>query len=101
MLTMHHPKPSQLAQQHFMVDGIECLAQVNKNRTSQPALVNVSADCISKAHSGPLSGMTLSETALIRAKNYTKINSFMPVLTIGIVRDRFYLLIFYSEKFST
>ena len=25
----------------------------------------------------------------------------MPVLTIGIVRDCFYLLIFYSEKFST
>ena len=32
---------------------------------------------------------------------YTKISSFMPVLTIGIVRDCFYLLIFYSEKFST
>ena len=31
---------------------------------------------------------------------YTKISSFMPVLTIGIVRDCFYLLIFYSEKFS-
>ena len=26
---------------------------------------------------------------------------FMPVLPIGIVRDCFYLLIFYSEKFST
>ena len=32
---------------------------------------------------------------------YTKISSFMPVLTTGIVRDCFYLLIFYSEKFST
>ena len=32
---------------------------------------------------------------------YTKISSFIPVLTIGIVRDCFYLLIFYSEKFST
>ena len=32
---------------------------------------------------------------------YTKISSFMPVLTIGVVRDCFYLLIFYSEKFST
>ena len=32
---------------------------------------------------------------------YTEISSFMPVLTIGIVRDCFYLLIFYSEKFST
>ena len=32
---------------------------------------------------------------------YTKISSFMAVLTIGIVRDCFYLLIFYSEKFST
>ena len=32
---------------------------------------------------------------------YTKISSFMPVLTIGIVRDCFYLLIFYSAKFST
>ena len=32
---------------------------------------------------------------------YTKISSFMPVSTIGIVRDCFYLLIFYSEKFST
>ena len=32
---------------------------------------------------------------------YTKIGSFMPVLTIGIVRHCFYLLIFYSEKFST
>ena len=25
----------------------------------------------------------------------------MPVLTIGIVRDCFYLITFYSEKFST
>ena len=32
---------------------------------------------------------------------YTKISSFMPDITIGIVRDCFYLLIFYSEKFST
>ena len=32
---------------------------------------------------------------------YTRISSFMPVLTIGIVRGCFYLLIFYSEKFST
>ena len=32
---------------------------------------------------------------------YKKISSFVPVLTIGIVRDCFYLLIFYSEKFST
>ena len=32
---------------------------------------------------------------------YTKISCFMPVLTIGIVRGCFYLLIFYSEKFST
>ena len=32
---------------------------------------------------------------------YTKISSFMRVLTIGIFRDCFYLLIFYSEKFST
>ena len=32
---------------------------------------------------------------------YTKISSFMSVLTIGIVRDCLYLLIFYSEKFST
>ena len=32
---------------------------------------------------------------------YTKISSFMPVLTIRIVLDCFYLLIFYSEKFST
>ena len=36
-----------------------------------------------------------------RCRLYTKISSFMPVLTIGIVRDCFYLLIFYSEKFST
>ena len=28
-------------------------------------------------------------------------SSFMPVLTTGIVRDSFYLLIFYSEKFLT
>ena len=28
-------------------------------------------------------------------------SSFMPVLTTGIVRDCFYVLIFYSEKFST
>ena len=32
---------------------------------------------------------------------YTLINSFMPALTIGIVRYCFYLTIFYSEKFST
>ena len=32
---------------------------------------------------------------------YTKISSFMLDLTIGIVRDCFYMLIFYSEKFST
>ena len=32
---------------------------------------------------------------------YTKISSFMPVLTIGIVWDCFYLLICCSEKFST
>ena len=32
---------------------------------------------------------------------HKKISSFMSVLTIGIVRDCFYLLIFYSEKFST
>ena len=32
---------------------------------------------------------------------YTKISSFMPVFTLGIVRDCFYLLIFYFEKFST
>ena len=32
---------------------------------------------------------------------YTKISSFMPVLTTGIVQDCFYLRIFYSEKFST
>ena len=32
---------------------------------------------------------------------YAKISSFMPVFTIGIVRDCCYLLIFYSEKFST
>ena len=32
---------------------------------------------------------------------YTKISSFMPVLTTGIVWDCFYLLIFYSKKFST
>ena len=32
---------------------------------------------------------------------YTKISGFMPVLTIRIVLDCFYLLIFYSEKFST
>ena len=32
---------------------------------------------------------------------YTKISSFMPVLSIRIVLDCFYLLIFYSEKFST
>ena len=31
---------------------------------------------------------------------YAKTSSFMPVLTIGIVLDSFYLLIFYSEKFS-
>ena len=29
---------------------------------------------------------------------YTKISSFMPVLSVRIVLDRFYLLIFYSEK---
>ena len=28
-------------------------------------------------------------------------SSFMSVLTIGIIRDCFYLVIFYSEKFST
>ena len=32
---------------------------------------------------------------------YAKISSFMPVFAIGIVRDCFYLLIFYCEKFST
>ena len=32
---------------------------------------------------------------------YTKRSSFIPVLTIWIFRDCFYLLIFYSEKFST
>ena len=32
---------------------------------------------------------------------FSKISSFVPVLTIGVVRDCFYLLIFYSEKFST
>ena len=32
---------------------------------------------------------------------YTKISSFIPVLTIGTVRDCFYQLFFYSEKFST
>ena len=32
---------------------------------------------------------------------YTKISSFMPVLSIRIALDCFYLLIFYSEKFST
>ena len=32
---------------------------------------------------------------------YTKISSFMPVLSTRIVLDCFYLLIFYSEKFST
>ena len=31
---------------------------------------------------------------------YAKISSFMPVLTIGIVLDSFYLLVSYSEKFS-
>ena len=31
---------------------------------------------------------------------YTKISSFMPALTIGIVPDCFYMLIFCSEKFS-
>ena len=32
---------------------------------------------------------------------YTKRSSFIPVLTIWIFRDCFYLLIFYSEKFLT
>ena len=32
---------------------------------------------------------------------YTKRSSFIPVLTIWIFRDCFYLLILYSEKFST
>ena len=32
---------------------------------------------------------------------YTKMSSFMPVLSTRIVLDCFYLLIFYSEKFST
>ena len=32
---------------------------------------------------------------------YTKISSFMPVLSKRIVLDCFYLLIFYFEKFST
>ena len=32
---------------------------------------------------------------------YTKISAFTPVLSIRIVLDSFYLLIFYSEKFST
>ena len=32
---------------------------------------------------------------------YTKISSFMPALSIRIVLDCFYLLIFYSDKFST
>ena len=32
---------------------------------------------------------------------YTKISRFKPVLAIGIVWDCFYLLILYSEKFST
>ena len=31
---------------------------------------------------------------------YAKMSSFIPVLTIGIVLDSFYLLVFYSEKFS-
>ena len=32
---------------------------------------------------------------------YTKIDSFMPVLSLRIVLDCFYVLIFYFEKFST
>ena len=32
---------------------------------------------------------------------YTKISSFTPVLSTRIVLNSFYLLIFYSEKFST
>ena len=32
---------------------------------------------------------------------YTKLSSPMPVLTTGIVEDCFYLLILYSEKFSS
>ena len=32
---------------------------------------------------------------------YTKISSFTPALSIRIALDCFYLLIFYSEKFST
>ena len=32
---------------------------------------------------------------------YTKIRSFTPALSIRIALDCFYLLIFYSEKFST
>ena len=32
---------------------------------------------------------------------YTKMSSFMSVLTIGIIWDCFYLIIFYAEKFST
>ena len=32
---------------------------------------------------------------------YSKISSFMPALSIRIALDCFYLLIFYSEKFST
>ena len=32
---------------------------------------------------------------------YTKITSLMPVMSTRIVLDCFYLLIFYSEKFST
>ena len=31
---------------------------------------------------------------------YAKMSSFIPVLTIGIVLDSFYLLVFYYEKFS-
>ena len=32
---------------------------------------------------------------------YTKISSFTPALSIRIALDCFYLLVFYSEKFST
>jgi len=53
-----------------MIDGIECFPQVDEYRTNQPALVNVPSDCVGKAHGGPLSGMTLSEIALIGAKNF-------------------------------
>ena len=47
-----------------MVDGVKGFAQVNEHCTSQLTLINVPPD------GGPLCGVALAKTALIRTKNF-------------------------------